>query len=701
MDGPRWGVWVAALAAVATLACPATALAAPAWRGPEAVPPPSSGSTFNSQVAGTSDGRTVVIWRHIGLGGVADVWSSVRPPGGDFATPLEVTASPESQRPPALVAAPDGTAVAAWAGDLGGARRARAALLPPGGSAFGPPATVPGAYVDPGLSGDDIALAPGAGGEVVMAIAEGGSSTERRIHRSIRPAGGSFETAVPISAPNSFDPRAAGNNRGDVAILWRVVDSMQSSLAGTVRDDGVWHALSSAGPVLGSLPNRAHRVAVGPDGHVVAIWAQAPPGDLLVPARLYPAADRPPLPGTSATTSADFDIAVGPEGLAVAVWHNFSEDRIQASVAPPGERFGPVQNVSPHAPTADDVSNPQVEFDAGGRAIVTWHNDVASPAGYQAAVLTAAGTFDRLDPPAFEAQSFTSQLAADAAGNTLLLAFGLSPSGLRVASFDGAGPVLGPLSVPAGVSGAPLQLGVGAVDAWSPLGAATWSFGDGALGTGLTASHAYAAPGSYPASVTVVDSLGNASSAGATVEVGAPPAGGGGPGGGEPGGAAGQPPGGQPGDRTAPVIRRFGLSRQRFAVAPRKRRRSRASARRVPTGTTFRFDLSEAATLTIALERRTAGVRVRGRCRPRKAGRRRGRPCRRWVRQGALRARRPAGPGRLKFDGRVRRRALPPGRYRALATARDAAGNVTPRAGRARFGILDGATTVRGRPASR
>ena len=68
-----------------------------------------------------------------------------------------------------------------------------------------------------------------------------------------------------------------------------------------------------------------------------------------------------------------------------------------------------------------------------------------------------------------------------------------------------------------------------ASDATSGLsGAFEWAFGDGQTGIGAAVSHAYSAPGSYEANVTVRDAAGNESSKAVTIVVEAAPATGGG-----------------------------------------------------------------------------------------------------------------------------------------------------------------------------
>jgi virginiamycin B lyase len=126
------------------------------------------------------------------------------------------------------------------------------------------------------------------------------------------------------------------------------------------------------------------------------------------------------------------------------------------------------------------------------------------------------------------------------------------------------------------------------------------------------------------------------------------------------GGGGGGPRGGGPGaDRTKPTFQgRVTISRRRFSVGG---------------VTEFRFNLSEPARVTVKIERKLRGRRVRGRCR---AKARTGRRCTLWksagrslVRQGLQ------GPNSIAFSGRLGRKALALGSYRALITATDAAGN--------------------------
>ena len=100
-------------------------------------------------------------------------------------------------------------------------------------------------------------------------------------------------------------------------------------------------------------------------------------------------------------------------------------------------------------------------------------------------------------------------------------------------------------------------------------------------------------------------------------------------------------------------------------------------AARARKGTTFRFRLSEAARVVFAIERARPGRCVKGRCvKPRPSNRRK-RKCTRFVVTGRFALTAVAGDNAKKFSGRIGRRALKPGRYRATLVATDAAGNAS------------------------
>ena len=144
---------------------------------------------------------------------------------------------------------------------------------------------------------------------------------------------------------------------------------------------------------------------------------------------------------------------------------------------------------------------------------------------------------------------------------------------------------------------------------------------------------------------------------------------------------------GQPGstsvtDGVAPLVGDFRAAPSLFAIA----RAGTPQAARVPRGTRFRYTLSEAAHVTIKIQRALAGRRAGAKCvrpTPRLGNAKR---CTRYRTIGALSRNGDSGANRTKFTGRLGKRALRSGRYRAIITATDAAGNRSaPRTARFRI----------------
>jgi len=133
--------------------------------------------------------------------------------------------------------------------------------------------------------------------------------------------------------------------------------------------------------------------------------------------------------------------------------------------------------------------------------------------------------------------------------------------------------------------------------------------------------------------------------------------------------------GGLPGgDAQAPTFLSASLAPKVFAV---DRRGPREVAVAAAKGTTIRYTLSEAARVTVTIERRTPGRKVKGKCRKQTRANRRKPACKRWVRAGRFAVASVAGANRKKFSGRIGRRVLGPGTYRAVLVATDAAGNAS------------------------
>ena len=124
------------------------------------------------------------------------------------------------------------------------------------------------------------------------------------------------------------------------------------------------------------------------------------------------------------------------------------------------------------------------------------------------------------------------------------------------------------------------------------------------------------------------------------------------------------PDAGSGADTVAPVISGLTVARRRFRVGGSS---TAVAARGARAGTTFRYFVSERSTVTIAIRRGT----------------------RRATRVGTLTRTARAGGNRVRFSGRIGRRKLRPGSYRARVTATDPAGNRS-RTATVRFRIARG-----------
>jgi Tol biopolymer transport system component len=135
----------------------------------------------------------------------------------------------------------------------------------------------------------------------------------------------------------------------------------------------------------------------------------------------------------------------------------------------------------------------------------------------------------------------------------------------------------------------------------------------------------------------------------------------------------------QPGAGTTankPSLTGASMRRKRFRVGRKPTKRRVLAAAKA--GTAFRFTLSDAADVTITIQRRAAGRRSGGRCK-KPTRRLRKRPaCVRYVKKGALVRGLKAGRHSIAFSGRIGRKALKPARYRAVLIARNAGGKSKP-----------------------
>lgn len=176
-----------------------------------------------------------------------------------------------------------------------------------------------------------------------------------------------------------------------------------------------------------------------------------------------------------------------------------------------------------------------------------------------------------------------------------------------------------------------------------------WDFGDGTklADGGPTPSHVYATAGVYPVTLTVFDGSGCSARQvynGQTTVC--------------PGGASAIA---IASIDTLPALSRLKATPKKFRAKPKGKAKGKF-------GTTFRYKVNEAATVRFAIERKIRRGPIR-RCKPRRPR------CNiRFNRLGSRSQTAKAGANKLKWNGRLKGKPLPPGSYRATVVATDKAG---------------------------
>ena len=141
--------------------------------------------------------------------------------------------------------------------------------------------------------------------------------------------------------------------------------------------------------------------------------------------------------------------------------------------------------------------------------------------------------------------------------------------------------------------------------------------------------------------------------------------------GGDEQGGGGQQGGAAVPDNQSPLVSGFRAVPARFAVA----RAGTPLAARLTRGTRFRYTLDEPARVRLTIQRVLPGRRAGGKCVRPSPRLRRAKRCSRHRTIGALSRSARSGANSTRFSGRLGKRALRPGGYRAVITATDAAGN--------------------------
>ncbi len=634
--------------------------------------PLSAGDSISQTLAMAPNGYAAIAW----IDWPAQTLSyATRPPGGPWSAPAPLGTSGQIQESPTIAVDARGGLAVAWVESVSQTQTAVQLVTRPAGGAF----TRQEALTDSNLTYEPQLGIDGAGRVTVLYATNPGL-----VVREL-PLGGSALTARPdtlstdtcstgrpgLAVAATGDAVAGASCRGALFALrrggrWTVTPPTPNTgsafCSGTTTDpEGV--AIDAQGEAVGLMlrtvatPSLADPSCMFIDGgRTMSEQLAVPEGDAMSVEPGAVASGRSP-PDLIPYSPVHFGkVGIGAGGI-VTAWNAY-DGRDATTRArfftPEGFPLGPAQTLDAA------VGQPQLAVGEDGRALIAGVRGAGNTGTLVAATRPPGGAFSTAVDVAAGVGNFfdVAAVALDAGGDGAIAyvqGAGSTPP-LHVRGFDAAPPTFDDVRIPAGADatpGAPLAFAASASDVWGPVSLA-WSFGDGTGASGGAATHAYRAAGAYTATVTATDAAGNTASRSGVVHVG----GGIGGGGGER--AVG-----------APVLSRVSLSHRAFRVG---RARTAVSARRrrgraPPIGTTFRFTLDAAAGVRIAFTRSAPGRRSGRRCVRSSRRLARARRCTRLVAAGALTRGERAGADAVAFSGRVRRRALAPGSYRATLTA--------------------------------
>jgi hypothetical protein len=499
-----------ALAGIATsLLVPLSAGAqtAPTWLAAADVST-AGGHSAGGQVAIDEKGDLTAVWvRWTGTASV--VQAAVRPAGGIWQVPTDLSEPASDVRGQQLAVDSKGNALALWLRRVGTAYVVEASLRPVGSSwQRAERLSAPGAdvrFVSGAVDSRGVALA-------VWSTSSGGAVGI--VEAASHPAGGRWQPAVRLSEPGGevLFPSLAVDRRGNAVAVWTQVTSDKVALVQAARRaaGGPWQAPETLSRARGY--DVRPRIAFDRSGNALAVWQHTDGSSIVIQSATRPV-DRvwtaPTTVSGPAGQAFQPNLAVDARGNAVAVWVRLVEDRgvIQAALrdAQSGSWRAP-QDLS--APTGSAEGH-QLAMNGSGSTIVVWTrtNFVIQ------AVRRAGGGAWQAPEDLSPVRAERPQVAIDANGNGVVVwarNTGTNEAYVQAAGYDAAGPQLRGLRIPAkGKRGARLSFSVSPLDVWSGVGTTNWRFGDGGKANGAKASHVYRRPGRFTVTVTSEDGLGH------------------------------------------------------------------------------------------------------------------------------------------------------------------------------------------------
>jgi hypothetical protein len=340
----------------ATLVQAAVRPAGGAWSAPKDVLS-GSGLLGVPKVAVDPAGNAVAVWlRSNGTNQIVE--ASVRPAGGAWSMPQGLSAGGQDSGQPQLTVDRAGNAIAVWPRfDDTGHAVVQAAIRPPGG-AWSAPKDVSSAGKDSYLP----SVAVDGNGNATL-VWDRWSGTTSLVQTAVRPAGGAWGPPVDV-APGTqpATPHVALDSAGNAVVVWNRSDGSNYLVQSSRRDGtGTWSQPRDVSPSGHNASEQ--QVAVDPAGNAVAVWSLATASNMTVQAAGLDAAG-PVLAGlavpTGGTVGASLSFSVSPFDVWSALGgtpHWSFGDGTSADGTTVGHAYGSAGTFSVTVSSSDAVGN--------------------------------------------------------------------------------------------------------------------------------------------------------------------------------------------------------------------------------------------------------------------------------------------------------------------------------------------------------
>ncbi len=443
------GVLCSTLLVAAGIASQAVAAPQGSWVPPASHTSASPVGALTPQITTAPNGTATAVWRRRDSAN-SIIQAATRPPGGSFGAPVDLSASGRNATSPQITTAPDGAATAVWRRFNGSDFIIQAAIRPRGGTFRAP--------VDLSAPGQDadlpqITTAPDGTATSVWERSTRSIGYPDIIQAATRPPGGSFGAPVDLTVArlNAYSPQIATAPDGTTTAVWiRFSDADGDIIQAATRPPGGSFGARLDLSSLGQGSVQHQQITTAPDGTATVVWwasssiiqaATRPPGGSFGAPIDLPVVVRN-LTSPQITTASD-----GTATVVTVVWRG-SDGVIQALARPPGGSFAAPVDLSD--PSQGSALNPQITTAPDGTTTAVWRSRDGANSIIQAATRPPGGTFGApVDLSAPGGDGFSPQIAT-------------APDGTATAvwrRFDGTNSIIQAATRPPGGSfGAPVDL---------------------------------------------------------------------------------------------------------------------------------------------------------------------------------------------------------------------------------------------------